>query len=381
MKLLVIGTDKSIFKPGAEARARIEEYGRLFEELHIIIYTEPGFSETALSSGVKLYPTNSRFLPLRPFKAANMAVKIIRERAIDLVSVQDPTESGAAGWLAKKRTGLPLHIQVHADIASPFFRRNSWKERMRWWVACRVIPCGDKFRVVSERIKNSLISQFGIGGYKIAVLPIFVDRESIARAKPSFDLSEKYPEFDFIILMVSRLVREKNINLALQALKELFKVFPRTGLVIVGDGPELRNLQPTTYNLQLTDNVRFDGWQSNLVSYYKTADLYLLTSNFEGYSRSVVEAAAAGLPVVMTDVGVAGEVIRDGETGRVVPVGDSQALASTLLDARQNYHRMKAMAKRAQAKVLAIEPRTWEEYLKRYRGSLAAMLNGNSDAM
>ncbi len=369
MKLLVVGTDVNAFSSGSETEERVECYGRLFQELHIIVYTPRGFKEKVMNSGTRLYPTNSSFLFLRPFDAWRLGRKIIAARGIDLISVQDPAESGLAGLWLKWASGVPLHVQIHADICSPFFRKNSWKERLRYLLMRLVIPCADKFRVVSERIRYSLLSAIPHTLIPITVLPIFVDRERIFKAAPTFDLHKKYPQFDFIILMVARLVREKNIRLALRALAEVRKNYPRTGLVIVGDGPEKESLKFKVKSLKLDDSVRFDGWQSDLVSYYKTADVYLLTSNFEGYGRSVVEAAAAGLPIVMTDVGVAGEIIKNNETGIVVPVGDKNTLVSALARTRRDYPLAKAMAAEARELVLKNPPLTFAEYLASYRRS------------
>ncbi len=359
-----------MFDTNSSAGARIREYARLFEEYHMIIYARQGFKKEA-TPPLFLYPTNSRFYFLRPFDAFRIGIKIIRERGINLVSVQDPAETGVAGWLLKKALGTKLHIQIHADFFSPFFKKNSLKEYARYLVSRFIIPRGDKFRVVSQRIADSLHSTFHIPHSKIKTLPIFVDRGRIAGAAPSFDLRQKYPQFDFIILMVARLVREKNIGFALIAFKELVKEFSRTGMVIVGDGPEFKNLQLTTNNLQLGDSVRFEGWQNDLVPYYKGADLYLLTSSFEGYGRSVIEAVAAGLPVVMTDVGVAGEIIRDKETGLVVPPANQAALAKALSEAHHHYNDMRRMAERAYSKVSRTPPLTRQDYLRMYKGSFS----------
>lgn len=373
MKLLVIGTDTTIFQPGSDARRRIKAYGRLFDELHIVICSGRNFERQDFGS-VRLYPTNSRIFFLCPFDAARIGRRIIQEHGIDVISVQDPAESGLAGWLVKRRTSLPLHIQLHTDVVSPYFRRNSWKELMRYWLARFTIPRGDYFRVVSRRVGESLHSAFGIPHSRVSVLPIFVDRRAVAAARPVFRLRERYPQFDFIILMVSRLNRDKRIDVALAAFAEFRKAFPGTGLVIVGDGPERKNLESRIQNLELTAWVRFEGWREDLIPYYKGADLYLLTSAFEGYGRTVVEAAASGLPVVMTDVGVAGEIIRDGETGRVVPVGNRAALVRALVLARREYPTVRRMAERAQREVLAMEPWTWEGYLDLYRKSYENLL-------
>ena len=84
----------------------------------------------------------------------------------------------------------------------------------------------------------------------------------------------------------------------------------------------------------------------------------------------MVEAAAAGCPVVMTDVGVAGEIIRDGETGRVVKVKDVSGLVESLKRAMEKSEEMERMVEKAQEEVLSLPPRTREEYLECYKASL-----------
>ena len=373
-RILSIGTDATIFDTASAARARLEAYARRLGGLHVVALVPPGFRAEQPAPNLALYPASARFSLFRPLTAYRIGKAILSRHRINLLSAQDPTESGVAAYLLKRASNIPLHIQVHTDILSPAFRKNSWKEYARWRLARFVIPRGDSFRVVSSRIAASLQAEFHISPSRMCVLPIFVDREAFGRAQPIFNLHERYPQFDFIVLMVSRLVREKRIDVALTAFAELCQGFPRTGLVIVGEGPERENLESRIKNLELTARVKLEGWQDDSISYYKGADLYLLTSAFEGYGRTVVEAAAAGLPMVMTDVGVAGEVIRDQATGRVVPVGDHAALVRALCQARQDYPAMRRMAERAQADVQHLSPRTWEEYLERYRESYEVML-------
>jgi len=102
--------------------------------------------------------------------------------------------------------------------------------------------------------------------------------------------------------MVSRLEKEKNIPLAISAMKDMTKKYPKIGLVIVGSGSEKKNLK-------LNNNVVLDGWRDKetIYSYYKSADLLLVTSDYEGYGLTIIEALASGLPVLSTDVGIARE--------------------------------------------------------------------------
>ena len=77
--------------------------------------------------------------------------------------------------------------------------------------------------------------------------------------------------------------------------------------------------------------MKFLGWKNNLSEYYGKADVFVLTSNSEGWGMAVIEAAIAGLPIIMTDVGCAGEVIKNNESGLIIPVGDKQKLVETIM--------------------------------------------------
>ena len=93
---------------------------------------------------------------------------------------------------------------------------------------------------------------------------------------------------------------------------------------------EEQKLKLLATRYSLLSNIVFEPWTDDLASYYKSADVFVLTSNYEGYGRTIIEAEAAGCPVIMTDVGIAGDVIKNGENGLIVPVGDVQALAEAL---------------------------------------------------
>ena len=136
--------------------------------------------------------------------------------------------------------------------------------------------------------------------------------------------------------MASRLTKEKNIGMAIEAMKEVVKERPKTGLIIVGDGPEREALELKTTNYKLKTNIIFENWTDDLASYYKTADLFLLTSNYEGYGRTIIEAMAANCPIVMTDVGLAGEVVKNYYNGIIVPAGDKKEMKEAILRSEEH---------------------------------------------
>ena len=159
-----------------------------------------------------------------------------------LVTAQDPFETGLAGWLIARKNNTPLQLQIHTDFASPYFKQESFLNRIRVMLAWFLIPRATRIRVVSERIKDSLVSRFTFHVSRIDVLPIFIDTERLENAPIKTDLRKKYQQFDFIVLMASRLTKEKNIPLAIEAFTEVIKKHPRAGLVIVGKGPREKEL-------------------------------------------------------------------------------------------------------------------------------------------
>jgi len=393
MKALMISTDQKILESGSEAQKRMRDYGMIFEELYIIVFSTRKSqipnpksqinSKIQIANNVFVYPTNSRFELFYLWQAYQIGQKIIHNSKFQIhnsaITCQDPFETGFVGWLMKKRFDLPLQLQVHTDVFSPYFKNESLLNRLRVLLAKFLLPRADGIRVVSQRIKDSLESNVK-GPWpdrqmsNVLILPIFVDVKKIQSAKVKIDLHQKYPEYDFIILMASRLTKEKNISMAIKAFGSAKRQAPSAEnplLLIVGDGPKKQNLMLQASSFKLQENVKFEPWTNDLGSYYKTADLCLLTSNYEGYGRTVVEAMAAGLPVVMTEVGLAGELLIDDLDGKVVPVGDEKALAAAILELKEN------PAKREEYKLNSLKLlEKWpskQEYLDKYRNLLMVL--------
>lgn len=373
MKVLMISTDRNIFKENSASRERMIEYGKLVRELHIIIFSlkKNNFENFKISENVFLCPTKSfsRFCYI--FDAYKISKKILINNNNNnnkdfLITCQDPFETGIAGFLIKRKFKIPLQIQVHTDFLSSYFAPESILNKLRLVIANFLIPKADGIRVVSERIKNSLINKFKINEDKIFVLPIFIDAEKIENTPITADLRKKYPQFNFIILTASRLAKEKNISLTLKAMKMIIKKHGNAGLVIAGSGPLKEKLEEEAKNLNIQKNIIFEGniEFETIISYYKTADIFALASNYEGYSMAAMEAAVCGLPVVITDVGVAGEVLKNKENALIVPVGNAEFFENAIISLIENnalYDKIKENAKKISESLLSKE-----EYLKKY---------------
>ncbi|RJQ32449.1 glycosyltransferase [Candidatus Parcubacteria bacterium] len=376
MKILSIGTDRKIFDENSEVRKRVIEYGKLAEELHIVILTQKSKVKTqndksklSISNNAFIYLTNSRNKLFYIFDAIKIGKKIIEnwklkiENSSDkpLVTCQDPFETGFIGWRIARKFKLPLQLQVHTDFLSPYFWKESFLNKIRVLLGKFLIKRADSIRVVSERIKQSLLQATSYKlQTKVTVLPIFVDTEKIKNTPIKTDLHKKYPQFDFIILMASRFSKEKNIELAIGAFSEVVKIHPKVGLIIVGSGQEKQNYEPacrrgrSRIKKELQKNIIIENWTDDLASYYKTTDLFLLTSNYEGYGRTLVEAAAVGCKIISSDAGVAPEIL---EKENIFAVGDKNGLIQKLIAALSGSIK----------ETKTIPTKTKEEYLKEYK--------------
>jgi glycosyltransferase involved in cell wall biosynthesis len=133
-----------------------------------------------------------------------------------------------------------------------------------------------------------------------------------------------------VVLAIGRFSREKGHAVLLRALQQLLSIPRKWKLVLVGMGPERDTLTRLARSLGLGEQVLFAGSHADVRPFYATADVFVLPSLSEGSSNVLLEAMAAKIPIAATKAGGNSEIILHNETGLLVPVGDSQCLASTI---------------------------------------------------
>src|SRR3989344_6304474 len=310
MKVLMISADPRVKIPGSESATRMADYARLFDALYIVV----------LSRG-------------RIIQAWREARALRGE--YDLITAQGADETGMFAYVLSRMSGVPFQLQLHTDVMSPWYRRASWKERVRYALARFLIPRASCLRVVSHRIRRSLLqptclpdrqATYNLQPEKIFVLPIFTDVSRFMASVPDPATEKRFQDYDFKMIAAGRFVeKEKNFNMLIDVMRLFVRICPQALLVIVGEGPAKKNYESRIKNQGLGKNVLIESWRDDLPSFLKSFDLFLLSSRYEGWGREVIEAMVAGLPVIMTDVGLAGEGVKRRENGIVVPVGDAQA--------------------------------------------------------
>jgi glycosyltransferase involved in cell wall biosynthesis len=136
-----------------------------------------------------------------------------------------------------------------------------------------------------------------------------------------------------LVVFTGRLVPEKGVDVLLNAWPRVLRQRPDARLLLVGDGEQRATLEAQARSLDIVDQVLFAGGCADVAPYLRAADAFVLPSYAEGLPIALLEAMACGLPSVATAIGGTMRVLDDGITGRLVPVGDPEGLATGLVEA------------------------------------------------
>jgi glycosyltransferase involved in cell wall biosynthesis len=233
----------------------------------------------------------------------------------------------------------------------------------------------DRVVGVGEAVRRALIDNEGIPPARVEVIYNGIDlapfqggrdgRESVRR---EFGCGPN----DFAIIQVARLDYLKDHATALRTFAEILSHRPDARLILVGEGPERTPIEVAIRRLGLGAHVRLLGLRKDVARLLFAADLFLLTSISEGIPLTVIEAMAAGLPVVSTRVGGVPEVVEEGRTGLLAPSGDAAALAGQVVRLAGDAALRQRMGHfgRDRARALFPEPLMHARYDRLYREML-----------
>lgn len=198
----------------------------------------------------------------------------------------------------------------------------------------------DFFIAVSQATKKDLMTKGKIHETKIKVLYNFVNLNLFDKENISWDVdAEKkklgIPENDFVVGFAGRLIKRKGWFEYLNSAKMLVKD-ANYSFLLAGDGPDKKKLNTMLIDLGLNNEVKFLGYQSNMVKFYSLLSCLVVPSHWEPMGLTHIEAQAMGIPVVVSDVPALNEIIQDKFNGLIFHVYDSYDLASKIKLLRNN---------------------------------------------
>ncbi|MDI9478069.1 MAG: glycosyltransferase family 4 protein [Bacillota bacterium] len=218
-----------------------------------------------------------------------------------------------------------------------------------------------KLIVCSQYMNNEVRNLFQVPEDKAVVIGNGVNEENYrGDSSPAYRDFYASPDED-IVFYVGRIVREKGIQVLIQAIPEILKTNPKTKLVIAGKGPYLDNLRSLAEYLGVAERVYFTGFISDRErnNLYRIADVAVFPSLYEPFGIVALEAMVTRTPVIVSEVGGLAEFVRDGENGLTVKPNDPQQLAEKIRFLLNNKERAREMASRAYE--IVKRDFTWDE--------------------
>lgn len=267
------------------------------------------------------------FFDLNFLKQLSLCADYIRRNRIDIVHTHD-FYTNLFGILAAHLAGAKAKISSKRETSG---LRSKSQERME-----RFIFRASSAITVNSRAVKDFLAEKGIPSAKVRVVYNGIDLERLkGKGMPrgaqlrEFGLPDR-EGLKYVALVANLRHDVKNHPLLLRAASKLKGNYPNARFVFAGEGPLLPGLQEMADNLGVGDIVHFLGRCEDVASLLEVSDAGVLTSFAEGFSNSILEYMAAGLPVVATDVGGASEAVAEGKTGFLIPSDNAQALVEKL---------------------------------------------------
>ena len=265
---------------------------------------------------------------------ASTLVDVIINNQLDLLHVHYAIPHASAAYMAKKIVAaqgkhIPVITTVHGTDITLVGRDKTFAP-----VVAFSINESDAITAVSQNLRDETYHIFDIRK-EIEVIYNFVDVKRFHK-KP-IDAFRKViaPEGQRILIHASNFREVKRVQDVVKIFAEVRKQIP-SKLLFVGDGPERPMAENLCRELDLCDDMRFVGKQEQMEEILAVGDLFLLTSEYESFGLAALEAMAAGVPVISTDVGGLPEINVNGQTGFLSHVGDIQGMSQHAIEILQD---------------------------------------------
>lgn len=250
--------------------------------------------------------------------------RLVKREGVDLIQAHE-FDAIVHGWVVAKLAGIPMVATVHG-------KNYFWEKARRRW-AYRLVSRYVKLVAVSEDLKRFIVTQTGINASRVQVTYNGVDETlgGFSCDNRQFKRELGIPEGEQVVGVVGNLYPVKGHKYLLDAIPQVLKSCPNTTFILIGRGELEVSLQAQARDLGIETQVRFLGFRQDIPKFLAIMDVFAMPSLSEGLSIALLEAMAAGKPVVVTRVGGNPELVVDGVTGLLVPPENSEGFAEALI--------------------------------------------------
>ena len=356
-----------------ELGIRLAERGH---EVHFVSYSHP-FRLPRFLRNTYFHEIEVSRYPLFEYPPYSLAVTVAMhevavQRHLDLFHVHYAVPHATSAWLAKQMLEEPDELKIvttlHGTDITLVGQDPSYRSIVKF-----SIERSDGLTAVSSYLKDETEAAFGCAGCDVRVIPNFVDTELFARKTDRRNRNALADPNEKIIMHISNFRPVKRVDDVVRVAARVMEKVPAR-LVFVGDGPDRPMAEERARNLGIGDRVLFLGKQESVAVLLSCADVFLLPSESESFGLSALEAMASEVPVVGTRCGGLEELVEDGATGRLLPVGAVDAMAAAAIEILSDDARRQEMGRagRAEAqtqysieRILSMYEACYEEVLGR----------------
>ncbi len=365
LNVLSLGYTKELFNPSSvekgDTSERMKFYAKYLNKYYVLVFSrnKHGFKQKRIEN-MNVIPTNGGSWVQSFFRMYRLGKEICENNKIDIIQAQDPVFTAFIGYLLKIKYKIPLNLCVYGfNPYNKYWIKEAKINLILAPIGRYIVNKADGVQTDGSGDKQILIRN-GLPSSKIfckPMIPLNIEEFKNAdgreiRKKLLRDKEER------IILFVGRLTKQKNIPFLLKCYKDVIQKFPKARLVIVGKGKEGAKLKKFSKRLKIQHKI---SWVEGIPhlripEYFKAADIFALPSLYEGFARVLMEATAAGKPIVSTRVSGVVDAIIDKENGFIIPQGNEKEFVKKILFLLKNPETAKKMGERGQ-KIIDTEER------------------------
>jgi N-acetyl-alpha-D-glucosaminyl L-malate synthase BshA len=300
-------------------------------KVHFLSYARPQRLD-AFNTNIMFHEVTVNAYPLFEFPPYDLAlashmVNLIEHQKLDLLHVHYAIPHTTSAYLAKQIMGdrakkVPIITTLHGTDITIVGSDPSYLPVVNF-----SINQSDGVTAVSDYLRDETYSRFDIHN-EIEVIPNFVDLNVFKRSNKSHFRKAICNDDEMIVTHVSNFRKVKRVEDVVLTFAYLRKAGVKAKLLMLGDGPERIPLEALCRELGVCQDTRFLGKQDNVEEILSVTDLFLMPSGSETFGLAALEAMSCSVPVISSDVGGLPELNRDGVTGYVCALGDTDAMGA-----------------------------------------------------
>jgi len=321
-RLLLVTKDATVLNEGSQSQRRILDMRGCFLEIHVVVLNRrlPRTEDlpiVRLSENVWFYPTNSTSwwrLVYDGYKMGESQLVFSAGFRADVIVAEDLFEAGLAGWFLSKKYNRPFQLHIYEDFFEEEYIESQEHPALYEWSVDYLLKRVLSVRTKTERVRQTIIGEYPKLESVTEILPSYYNLDSWRDIAPTINLHEKYPRFKFILFHISSMRAPSHSYDVIRGASKILRRYATVGLVIVGNGPLRHMLERQAIALGLEKQIEFESYTPDVLSYMKTANVYMHLSEDGSEDEFLLQAAVAKLPIIANKKGIAETLFVDGES-------------------------------------------------------------------